>query len=86
MTVSHKRTEDLEEGEKYRGEVSRISEAGNGLISIKRSYLNLGSIDEKYVGEVVQFRYLGRINTEMIKIASKNPLQDNGISNKNDLL
>lgn len=73
MTVGNMKHNELVEGETYLGEVDRISNSGNGLISTENTYIRIGGMEPKYVGELVCFGFLGHFKGELIGKASKTP-------------
>jgi hypothetical protein len=75
-------------GEIYTETVDRISDAGNGLITVGPIQLNLGKMRPSRVGDKIKFKYTGGQSVEIIGFPTKvrNPIFDDDGPNKNDLL
>jgi len=86
MSRKKRKRKDLKLGEVYTDRVIRISGNGNGLIDLKGSYLNLGPINSEYVGDLVQYEFLGGNNAKLVGKQSDNPIKEKLSDNKNDLL
>jgi hypothetical protein len=81
-------TDKYHVGGVYTETIDRVSNSGNGIISAKNGFLNLGKMQKSRAGNKVRFRYLGDGNAKILEFISgdDNPIKRDGVGNKNDLL